>query len=108
MQRFALGVALWFGSFAGPAGAGDISSNALAKMGLASVQRLNARQGLLVRASPYPPGPNDGGTFQVYFAHFVQGQYNFLFVPGFQARPLAPILAPATGGGLVVLVGHGR
>jgi len=97
MKTLAIGIALLAGLGVGNLHAADISSPALAKMGLVGVRTLSDGQGREVRGSPYPPMSADGGAFQVYFAHFVAGQYNFLPTSGFAAGAFSPVRVPLGG-----------
>jgi hypothetical protein len=98
MRTFVFCVALLGALNAGYLRAGTISRPALAKMGLAGVQRLSDAEGRSVRGSPYLFVPGDGGAFQVILAHSYAEQYNFLPTSGFANGAFTPLQVPLSGG----------
>jgi hypothetical protein len=98
MRTFLWSLALTAGLGVGNVQAGNISSRALAGMGLGGVTRMSDREGLAVRGNPYLPEPLDGGTFQVLFAHYANDQFNFFSTGGFAARSFSPFRAPLGSG----------
>ena len=98
MRTFVLSLALTVGLGVGNLQAGDISSAAMARMGLGGVARISDREGLAVRGTPYLPVPADGGIFQVLFAHYANDQFNFLPVAGFAGGSFPPFRVPLGAG----------